>query len=311
MEPYRKVPVSWNVALSIVLLAVFIALAATGKLYLPLYTVFIALGVDALIFVCLCGVWLAPFSVVYFHGQVPKELLYGYVIDVRGSRHPVGLLSSRTILGQCWYEAYSMFSDMKLGHHVLNTKGRFLNPNKQWTGQTVISRTNPGIAFGLVGPKKLFADPMYNILSSPEEHDGRILPGNASALKCSFLHHLAPSNTCSAPRLCGSYNVDRYDDERESVLLRRIPHPEAARALERHCLLGAGEFAMRMILPEAYHTTSLAAHFPVAAVFVPKADDIVRDGRDAGRRQVGSQARERRQARRRYIYATHPRHPHP
>ncbi|KAJ7181850.1 hypothetical protein C8R46DRAFT_1344629 [Mycena filopes] len=160
MEPYRKVPVSWNVALSIVLLAVFIALAATGKLYLPLYTVFIALGVDALLVVCLCGVWLAPFSVVYFHGQVLNELLYGYVIDARGSRPPVGLLSYHTILGQCWYEAYSMFSDTKLGHHVVNTKGRFLDPNKQWTVR-FISRTNQGIAFGLVGPKKLFADPMH------------------------------------------------------------------------------------------------------------------------------------------------------
>ncbi|KAJ7156705.1 hypothetical protein C8R46DRAFT_1040574 [Mycena filopes] len=90
----KQVPVSWNVALSIVLLAVFIALAATGKLYLPLYTVFIALGVDALL--------------------VLNELLYGYVIDARGSRPPVGLLSYHTILGQCWYEAYSMFSDTKL-----------------------------------------------------------------------------------------------------------------------------------------------------------------------------------------------------
>ncbi|KAJ7156792.1 hypothetical protein C8R46DRAFT_1355875 [Mycena filopes] len=290
MEPYRKVPVSWNVALSIVLLAVFIALAATGKLYLPLYTVFIALGVDALLVVCLCGVWLAPFSVVYFHGQVLNELLYGYVIDARGSRPPVGLLSYHTILGQCWYEAYSMFSDTKLGHHVVNTKGRFLDPNKQWTVR-FISRTNQGIAFGLVGPKKLFADPMH-----------------VQYLACIYDISIEVAGTCclpwnsraSAPRLCGSYNVDRYDDERESVLLRHIPHPEAARALERHCFLGAGEFAMRMILPEAYHTTSLAAHFPVAAVFVPKPDDIVRDGRDAGRRQVGSQARERRQARRRY-----------
>ncbi|KAJ7156798.1 hypothetical protein C8R46DRAFT_1040670 [Mycena filopes] len=58
---------------------------------------------------------------------VLNELLYGYVIDARGSRPPVGLLSYHTILGQCWYEAYSMFSDTKLcvamsvsirGHHV-------------------------------------------------------------------------------------------------------------------------------------------------------------------------------------------------
>ncbi|KAJ7134104.1 hypothetical protein C8R46DRAFT_1201639 [Mycena filopes] len=111
----------------------------------------------------------------------------------------------------------------------------------------------------------------------PEEHDGCILPGNASALKRSFLHHLAPSNTYNPRPLCGSYNVDWYDGARDAgqpALLPPIPHPEAARALETHRPLGAGEFAMRMILPEAYQKTSLAAHFPVAAIFVPKADDI-------------------------------------
>ncbi|KAJ7157486.1 OPT oligopeptide transporter [Mycena filopes] len=196
MEPYPKVPVSWNVALFIVPTAVIIALAATGKLYLPLYTVFIALGFGALIVV--------PMAYVYAVSgyQIPvgffNELLYGYVINAGGSRHPVGSLSYRTISGQCWYEACSMLSDMKLGHYfhippratlfaqvwgimvgvpvnyatiiwVVNTKGHFLDgtevdPNKQWTGQTVISLNNQGIAFGLVGPKKLFADPMYNIL---------------------------------------------------------------------------------------------------------------------------------------------------
>jgi len=134
--------------------------------------------------------------------QVPvgyfNELLYGYLINAGGSRHPVGSLSYRTISGQCWYEACSMLSDMKLGHYfhipprttlfaqvwgivigvpvnyatilwVVNTKGSYLDgslddPNNQWTGQTVISLNNQGIAFALVGPKKLFNDPMYTIL---------------------------------------------------------------------------------------------------------------------------------------------------
>ncbi|KAJ6459662.1 OPT oligopeptide transporter [Mycena sanguinolenta] len=196
MEPYPKVPIWWNITLFVVPSAVLIALGATGKLYLPLYTVFIALGFGALIVV--------PMAYIYAVSgyQVPvgyfNELLYGYIINAGGSRHPVGSLSYRTISGQCWYEACSMLADMKLGHYfhippratliaqvwgilvgvpvnyatilwVVNTKGGFLNgseidPNSQWTGQTVISLNNQGIAFGLVGPKKLFADPMYNIL---------------------------------------------------------------------------------------------------------------------------------------------------
>jgi hypothetical protein len=43
-----------------------------------------------------------------------NELLYGYVINAGGSRHPVGSLVYRTISGQCWYEACNMLSDMKL-----------------------------------------------------------------------------------------------------------------------------------------------------------------------------------------------------
>ncbi|KAF8160534.1 OPT oligopeptide transporter [Mycena galopus ATCC 62051] len=196
MEPYPKVPIWWNIALFVIPSVVIIALGATGKLYLPVYTIFIALGFGALIVV--------PMAYVYAVSgyQVPvgyfNELLYGYIINAGGSRHPVGSLSYRTISGQCWYEACSMLADMKLGHYfhippratliaqvwgilvgvpvnyatiiwVVNTKGNFLNgseidPNNQWTGQTVISLNNQGIAFALVGPKKLFADPMYNIL---------------------------------------------------------------------------------------------------------------------------------------------------
>ncbi|KAF7328409.1 OPT oligopeptide transporter [Mycena venus] len=196
MEPYPKVPVWWNIALFVIPAAIIIALGATGKLYLPLYTVFIAFGFGAFIVV--------PMAYVYAVSgyQLPvgcfNELLYGYIINAGGSRHPVGSLSYRTISGQCWYEACSMLSDMKLGHYfhippratlfaqvwgifigvpvnyatilwVVRTKGSFLDgtetdPNKQWTGQGVISLNNQGIAFALVGPKKLFADPMYNIL---------------------------------------------------------------------------------------------------------------------------------------------------
>ncbi|KAJ7075604.1 OPT oligopeptide transporter [Mycena belliarum] len=196
MEPYPKVPLWWNVALFIVPSGIIITLAATGVLYLPLYTVFVALGFGAVIVV--------PMAYIYAVSgyQVPvgyfNELLYGYVIDAGGSRHPVGSLAYRTISGQCWYEACSMLSDMKLGHYfhvppratlfaqiwgiligvpvnyatilwVVNTKGGFLSgaekdPNNQWTGQTVISLNNQGISFALVGPAKLFDDPMYTIL---------------------------------------------------------------------------------------------------------------------------------------------------
>lgn len=49
MEAYPKVPLWWNAVLFLIPAAVIIALAATGVLYLPLYTVFIAIGFGALI----------------------------------------------------------------------------------------------------------------------------------------------------------------------------------------------------------------------------------------------------------------------
>ncbi|CAK5275079.1 unnamed protein product [Mycena citricolor] len=196
MEAYPTVPIWWNLVLFFVPAAIIIALAATGELYLPLYTVFVAFGFGIVIVI--------PMAYIYAVSgyQVPvgyfNELLYGYLINAGGSRHPVGSLSYRTISGQCWYEACSMLSDMKLGHYfhippratliaqiwgilvgvpinyatilwIVNTKGHFLDgsaidPNNQWTGSTVISLNNQGISFALVGPKKLFNDPMYSIL---------------------------------------------------------------------------------------------------------------------------------------------------
>ena len=49
---------------------------------------------------------------------------------------------------------------------VCNTKGGILtgamtDPNHQWTGQTVISLYNQSICFALIGPRRLFNDPIY------------------------------------------------------------------------------------------------------------------------------------------------------
>ncbi|KAJ3768748.1 OPT oligopeptide transporter protein-domain-containing protein [Lentinula raphanica] len=40
-------------------------------------------------------------------------------------------------------------------------KGLVTDPNRQWTGQHIISLNNQSITFALVGPKRLFADPIY------------------------------------------------------------------------------------------------------------------------------------------------------
>ncbi|KIK57919.1 hypothetical protein GYMLUDRAFT_246574 [Collybiopsis luxurians FD-317 M1] len=172
---------------------ILIVLTAKGVLYMPIYMLFIGLVIGAVIVLPMAYIYSVSgylMQVGYFN-----ELFYGYAINLGGSRHPVGSLSYRVISGQCWYEAQSMLADMKLGHYfhipprkvllaqvwgicvgvpvnyatilwVCRTKGDVLrglvtDPNRQWTGQTVISLNNQSISFALVGPKRLFADPIY------------------------------------------------------------------------------------------------------------------------------------------------------
>ncbi|KAI4526938.1 OPT superfamily oligopeptide transporter [Schizophyllum commune Loenen D] len=190
---YPQVPLWWNLALFGVSFAVLIVLTATGVLYMPIYMLFIGLAIGALIVLPMGFIYAVSgyqMQVGYFN-----ELFYGYAIDAGGTRHPIGSLSYRVISGQCWYEAQSMLSDMKLGHFfhippratltaqiwgiivgvpvnyatilwVCNTKGGILtgamtDPNHQWTGQTVISLYNQSICFALIGPRRLFNDPIY------------------------------------------------------------------------------------------------------------------------------------------------------
>ncbi|KAH8921400.1 OPT superfamily oligopeptide transporter [Atractiella rhizophila] len=193
IRKYPQVPIWWNIALFAGSFFALLGLVLKKDiLYMPIYSYFVGLVFGILIVI--------PMGYIYAISgyQVPvgyfNELFYGYLIDLGGSRHPVGSLSYRVISGQCWYE----LSDMKLGYYfhippratllaqiwgicvgvpvnyatilwVCNTKrgyleGSIADPNRQWTGQTVISLNNQGIAFGLVGPKKLFSDPMYTPL---------------------------------------------------------------------------------------------------------------------------------------------------
>ncbi|KAJ3757160.1 OPT oligopeptide transporter protein-domain-containing protein [Lentinula raphanica] len=194
---YPAVPIWWNIALFVIPFIILIIL--TAKVYMPIYMLFIGLAIGAVIVLPMgSSVHISYiYSVSGYQMQVGffNELFYGYAIDAGGSRHPVGALSYRVISGQCWYEAQSMLADMKLGHYyhipprkvllaqiwgicvgvpvnyatilwVCQTKGDVLkglvtDPNRQWTGQHIISLNNQSITFALVGPKRLFADPIY------------------------------------------------------------------------------------------------------------------------------------------------------
>ncbi|KAF4922513.1 Oligopeptide transporter 2 [Colletotrichum viniferum] len=173
---------------------ILLIIVATNSIWMPTWTYFIALGFGAAA--------MLPMSLVYaMSGYSIKvgffnELIYGYMIDARGSsRHPLGQLAYRIISGNVWYDARIVLEDQKIGHYlhlpprdvigiqiianmlalpinygvmrwVIASKfdyvsGRVPDPAGQWTGQEFKSYNTAGIQYALVGPKKLFASSFF------------------------------------------------------------------------------------------------------------------------------------------------------
>ncbi|EQB49285.1 OPT oligopeptide transporter [Colletotrichum gloeosporioides Cg-14] len=175
-------------------IGILLVIVATKSIWMPTWTYFVALGFGAAA--------MLPMSLVYaMSGYSIKvgffnELIYGYMIDARGSsRHPLGQLAYRIISGNVWYDARIVLEDQKIGHYlhlpprdvigiqiianmlalpinygvmrwVIASKfdyvsGRVPDPAGQWTGQEFKSYNTAGIQYALVGPKKLFASSFF------------------------------------------------------------------------------------------------------------------------------------------------------
>ncbi|OHF00492.1 OPT oligopeptide transporter [Colletotrichum orchidophilum] len=180
--------------LTIIPIGILLVIVATKSVWMPTWTYFVALGFG--------GAAMLPMSLVYaMSGYSIKvgffnELIYGYMIDAKGSsRHPLGQLAYRIISGNVWYDARIVLEDQKIGHYlhlpprdvigvqiianmislpinygvmrwVISSKfdyvsGRVADPQGQWTGQEFKSYNTAGIQYALVGPKKLFASSFF------------------------------------------------------------------------------------------------------------------------------------------------------
>ncbi|KAL4903959.1 hypothetical protein BDW74DRAFT_185969 [Aspergillus multicolor] len=181
-------------ALALVPVVTLLGVVVSKKIYMPIWTYFVALGFG--------GAAMLPMSFVYamsgFSIKVGyfNELVYGYMIEAKGSsRHPLGQLAYRIISGNVWYDARIVLEDQKIGHYlhlpprqvigiqiianilalpinygvmrwVLATKFEYVSGQKpdplgQWTGQDFKSYNTAGIQFALVGPKRLFASSFF------------------------------------------------------------------------------------------------------------------------------------------------------
>ncbi|KAF3800837.1 Oligopeptide transporter 5 [Colletotrichum gloeosporioides] len=175
-------------------IGILLVIVATKSIWMPTWTYFVALGFGAAA--------MLPMSLVYAMSDYSikvgffNELIYGYMIDARGSsRHPLGQLAYRIISGNVWYDARIVLEDQKIGHYlhlpprdvigiqiianmlalpinygvmrwVIASKfdyvsGRVPDPAGQWTGQEFKSYNTAGIQYALVGPKKLFASSFF------------------------------------------------------------------------------------------------------------------------------------------------------
>jgi len=171
-----------------------LVLILKGGLYLPVWTYIVGLVMGA--FTILPMGFVYGISGYQIQVGVFNELIYGYMINAPGSsRHPIGSLVYRVISGQCWYRAQTVLQDQKIGHYmhippravlfsqmwgsivgvpinyvtirwVLDTKMEYLNgeridPLHQWTGQNPQTYNSAAVQYGLVGPTRLFASPVY------------------------------------------------------------------------------------------------------------------------------------------------------
>ncbi|KAJ5976808.1 hypothetical protein N7501_000150 [Penicillium viridicatum] len=182
------------VALTLVPTLMLLGIVVSKTIYMPIWTYFVALGFGAVSMLPMSFVYaISGFSIKvgYFN-----ELIYGYMIDVKGSsRHPLGQLAYRIISGNVWYDARIVLEDQKIGHYlhlpprqvigiqvianmlalpinygvmrwVIATKfdyvsGKKKDPLGQWTGQDFQSYNTAGIQYALVGPRKLFASDFF------------------------------------------------------------------------------------------------------------------------------------------------------
>ncbi|KAJ5764232.1 hypothetical protein N7533_002913 [Penicillium manginii] len=190
---YKEIPSWWYIALFSVGFVILITSIACGYLFIPIWTLFVALA-SAAIFV-IPFAWLYAISNYQLETGSFNELMYGYMVHTKagsGHQHPCGPSIYGSIAGDAWYRAQYMLQDQKIGHYmhipprevffsqifgtlmgvpinyavirwVMDTKGDFLtgkktDPLNQWTGQKLVSQNTMGIQYAVLGPKRLFAE---------------------------------------------------------------------------------------------------------------------------------------------------------
>lgn len=193
---YQEVPWWWYVALFLAGFVVLVTAIACGYLWIPIWTLFVALGTAAVVVIPMG--WLYAISNYQVATGSFNELMYGYMVHTKagnGHHHPCGPSTYGAIAGDAWYRAQYMLQDQKIGHYmhippraiffaqifgtvlgvpvnygvvrwVLNTKfdylsGKKQDPLNQWTGQQIQSYNTMGVQYAVIGPQRLFSQHLF------------------------------------------------------------------------------------------------------------------------------------------------------
>ncbi|CZT46692.1 related to sexual differentiation process protein isp4 [Rhynchosporium secalis] len=194
---YPEVPLWWYIVLFLVSFVAITAMVASGHLFIPWWTYLVALLTGALIVTPLG--WLYAISNFQLAIGTTNELFYGLMINaVSGHKNPTGATVYSSIAGDAWYRAQYMLQDQKIGHFmhippratffsqifgatlgipinyavirwVIDSKFDYLtgqkeDPSHQWTGQSLAGSLATSVQYVLVGPQKLFQEPLFKAL---------------------------------------------------------------------------------------------------------------------------------------------------
>ncbi|RDL38670.1 Uncharacterized protein BP5553_03010 [Venustampulla echinocandica] len=133
MRSYNEVPLSWYMALIVISAIILFTTVGNSDLYIPWWTIFVAMGTGALVVVPLGWLFaVSNFQLVstqleaksFYRMQsrpigTVNELFYGLMVNaVSGYKNPVGAFVYSTIAGDAWYRAQIMLQDQKLGHYM-------------------------------------------------------------------------------------------------------------------------------------------------------------------------------------------------
>ncbi|KAJ5775982.1 uncharacterized protein N7511_000993 [Penicillium nucicola] len=190
---YKEIPWWWYGTLFLVSFVILITSIACGYLFIPIWTLFVALSSAAILVVPFA--WLYAISNYQLETGSFNELMYGYMVHTKAGNshhHPCGPSVYGSIAGDAWYRAQYMLQDQKIGHYmhippravffsqifgtcmgvpinylvirwIMDTKGDYLtgkkaDPLNQWTGQSLRSSNTMGVQYAVLGPKRLFGE---------------------------------------------------------------------------------------------------------------------------------------------------------